>query len=241
MMLYALPRSFGWKRLITGPASARASETNSVFRTGVVLCSLALATAERMTFSTMTAARFLEKRSIASASSTSRPRTRSSTSRAFRGAMRANLCFASNAILHLMNPTHARFRTRGYVISQLSCRRCARTGLGGLLTAVTSKNSRRRKLAELVADHVFLNEHLQELVPVVNLKRVAHKFRDDRAGPGPGLNGLLGLVVVQARDLFVKLLVDVRTFFCTAAHVFSEDPGNAGAISSYWLTVCGRC
>jgi hypothetical protein len=55
---------------------------------------LAFATAERITLATISLARFSLNRSIASASSTSRPRTRSSTSRAFRGAIRANLRFA---------------------------------------------------------------------------------------------------------------------------------------------------
>ena len=91
---YALPGSFGWNRLITGPASTRASETNSVLRDDATSCSLALATAERMTFSIMPLARCLLKRSNVIASSTSRPRTRSISRRALRGPMRAKRCLA---------------------------------------------------------------------------------------------------------------------------------------------------
>src|SRR5206468_3570161 len=162
---------------------------------GVALCSLALATALRTTFSIITLARFLEKRSIARASSTSRPRIKSITSRALRGAMRANRCLASNGI----QTSGFRVRGSGFRVqdsiseprtlnpepsfsSSRGRRRGRGTGgsFGGLLAGVATEHSRRRKLAELVADHVFLHEHLQELVPVVNLKRMAHKLRDDR-------------------------------------------------------------
>ena len=69
---YALPRSFGWNRLMIGPGSTHALATNSVFRCGTS-CSLALATAERMTFSIIPLARCLANRSMVIASSTSRP------------------------------------------------------------------------------------------------------------------------------------------------------------------------
>jgi len=78
-----------------------------------------------------------------------------------------------------------------------------------------------------MTDHVFLNEHLQEFVPVVNLKRMAHKLRDDRAGPCPGLDGLLGLVVVQTGNLFEEFLVDVGTFFGAGLISSPKTPGRA--------------
>ena len=74
--------------LVIGPGSTRAVATNRVLREGTS-CSLALATAERITFSIMPVARCLANRSCVIASSTSRPRTRSMISRAFRGAIRA--------------------------------------------------------------------------------------------------------------------------------------------------------
>src|SRR5436309_1624249 len=89
--------------------------------------------------------------------------------------------------------------------------RCARRR-GGLLTAVTAEDPRGGELAQLVPDHIFLHENAQELVAVVDLERVAHKFRDDRAGPGPGLDRLLRTVVVQTRDLAEQLLVDEGAF-----------------------------
>src|SRR5262245_53750972 len=89
---------------------------------------------------------------------------------------------------------------------------------GGLATAVPAENPGRRKFTELVPDHVFLHKHLQELVAVVHFKRVTDELRNDRARPSPGLDGLLGAVLVELRNLLEKLLVNERTFFCASAH-----------------------
>src|SRR5215210_2223322 len=72
----------------------------------------------------------------------------------------------------------------------------ARRAFGGFAAAVASENSRRGKLAELVADHVFLHEHAVELVAVVNFKRMPDKFGDDGAGAGPGLQGRFGAILI---------------------------------------------
>src|SRR5437868_4718302 len=101
MMSYALPRSLGMKRLMVGPGSTQAADTYKALRFTDTSCSFALATAERMTFSTSPLARCLENWSNVIASSTFRPRTRSTIRRAFRGAMRQYLCFASNGIANL--------------------------------------------------------------------------------------------------------------------------------------------
>src|SRR5438105_4801469 len=119
------------------------------------------------------------------------------------------------------NPGHAQTCSTGlYELS--SCRRrCGRGAggsFGGLLAGVATEHSRRRKLAELVADHVFPHENFEELVPVVNLKRVAHELRDDRACTGPCPDRLLGFILVETIHFLVKLLVNVRTFFGASAH-----------------------
>ena len=88
----------------------------------------------------------------------------------------------------------------------------------GLLAAVPAERAGRGKLAELVPDHIFLNKHLQKLVAVVNLKRMAHKLRRDRTRPGPSLDGLLRPILIQLRDLLEKFLVDEWTFFSATAH-----------------------
>ena len=86
---------------MTGPGSAQALATNKAFRCGVTSCSMALATAERTTFSIMPLARCLLNRRRLIASSTLRPRIRFINSRALRGEMRAKECLAWNAMNHL--------------------------------------------------------------------------------------------------------------------------------------------
>src|SRR6201995_1932047 len=82
-----------------------------------------------------------------------------------------------------------------------------------LAAAMATEDPRRRELAELVPDHVFLNEHAKVLVPVVNLKRMAHELRDDRAGARPGLERLLCTILVQLGNLLVEFLIYIRAFF----------------------------
>src|SRR6266704_3005192 len=93
------------------------------------------------------------------------------------------------------------------------CGRARRSRHRGLLAAVAFEDPRRRELAELVSDHVFLHEHLDELVPVVDLERVPDEFGDDRARATPGLERLFGAALVEHPHAVEQLLVDERTFF----------------------------
>src|SRR5436190_19442921 len=113
------------------------------------------------------------------------------------------------------SPEQARAANRWSSSSRRARRR------GRLLAAVASEDARRAELAEPVPDHIFLHEHAQELVPVVDLERVAHELQNDRAGHRPRLDGLLRPVLVQLRDLFVELFVYIRSLFCAAAHLLS--------------------
>src|SRR5687767_4811936 len=99
-------------------------------------------------------------------------------------------------------------------------RRRARPGLGGLATAVAAEHARRCELAELVPDHVFLHEDLEELVAVVHLERVPDELGDDRARAGPRAQRLLGAVLVQLGHATKEFLVDVRSFFGASAHSY---------------------
>src|SRR5687768_14494260 len=57
---------------------------------------------------------------------------------------------------------------------------CRRARGCRLLPAVTTEDPGRGELAELMPDHVLGDEHLEELVPVVDLERVAHELGNDR-------------------------------------------------------------
>src|SRR5665213_2020510 len=82
-----------------------------------------------------------------------------------------------------------------------------------LAAAVATGRAGRGKLAELVPDHVFLNEHADKLVPIVDFKRMSHKFRDNRASPLPSLQRLLGPCLIQNGNPSVELLVNIGAFF----------------------------
>ena len=81
------------------------------------------------------------------------------------------------------------------------------------------EDPRRREFAELVTDHVFLHEHLDELVPVMDFERVSDELRDDRARPTPGLERLLGAALVEHPHAVEQLLIDERAFFCASTHI----------------------
>ncbi len=46
--------------------------------------------------------------------------------------------------------------------------------------AMTSENARRRKFAELVAHHIFRDEHRQKRFAIVHVKSVANEIRLNR-------------------------------------------------------------
>ena len=56
--------------------------------------------------------------------------------------------------------------------------------------AVTAEVSRRRKLAQLVTNHIFGHKYFEVRLAVVHHKRVAHKHRYDSTGPPPSRDWL---------------------------------------------------
>src|SRR6516165_6417162 len=81
----------------------------------------------------------------------------------------------------------------------------------GLASAMSAERSRRRKLAELVSDHVFGHVQPGKLSAVVNQERHADKLGNDRAVAGPRLERLA--LAQAAIDLGSKAFVHVRTTF----------------------------
>src|SRR5438046_977820 len=69
--------------------------------------------------------------------------------------------------------------------------------------AVALECPRRRKLAELVADHVFRHVQANELPPVVNQERHADEFGNDGAVPRPRLDRLTHVRALVALDFGV--------------------------------------
>src|SRR5690606_20814083 len=104
---------------------------------------------------THSAAFFFENCRIACASPTGLPRIRSTTSRILRGLCRLYLLMALASMAPLPG---LRLLVRE-------------------LAAMAPEQTRRRKLTELVPDHVLRHVDRHELVAVVHCERVAHELR----------------------------------------------------------------
>ena len=75
------------------------------------------------------------------------------------------------------------------------------------------ENPRRRKLTELVADHVFRHVDRDELAPVVNGNSVADEVRVNGGPARPGAHDLLVVDLIHCVDLLGEVIVDEGTFF----------------------------
>src|SRR4051794_11669440 len=84
--------------------------------------------------------------------------------------------------------------------------------------AVRLEDTRRGKLAELVADHVLGDVHGDERLAVVHAERVADEFGRDRRAAGPGLNRLLRAAFHGLVDFFLQVVIDEETFFDGTCH-----------------------
>jgi hypothetical protein len=74
------------------------------------------------------------------------------------------------------------------------------------------KQTRGRKFAELVTNHVFGHENRLKNLSVVNQKRVADKIRRHHRAPRPGLNWFFRARVVHLIDLLQKMRFDDGSF-----------------------------
>ena len=79
---------------------------------------------------------------------------------------------------------------------------------------MTLKGSSRSKLAQLVPDHIFGNEHFHVVAAVMHHERVPHKFRDDRTGTSPSLDRFLGPRIILPAHFLVHLGINEGPFFC---------------------------
>src|SRR5579864_5466168 len=85
---------------------------------------------------------------------------------------------------------------------------------------MTAKRARRRKLAELMPDHVLGDEHRHVRLAVVNADRVTDHRRYDRGRAAPRLDDALFAPLVHAFDLSDQMLGDERALLEAAAHYF---------------------
>src|SRR5262249_12682895 len=83
---------------------------------------------------------------------------------------------------------------------------------------VPLEGASRREFTELVAHHRLGDEHRHVLAPVVHREGVADEVRDDRRSPRPGLDDLLGVLVVLDVDLLEQMVVDERALLQAAWH-----------------------
>src|SRR4051794_39459049 len=195
----ARPWARGRKRFSVGPSSTYAWLMNSSRRSRFLLCS-ALAMALASTFATGSLADCGANRSTSSASSASMPRTRSMTRRHFIGVVRTKRACARAALA-------GRCRT---LFS-------ATTGPPVVLD-VAAEGARGRELAELVPDHRLGHEDRDVLASVVDGDRVPEEVGDDRRTTRPGLDDVLGALLVLHVHLLEQVVVDEGTLLQTARH-----------------------
>src|SRR5690606_25215919 len=149
---------------------------------------VALATAERSTFSTTRLAFCGEKRRTARASSTLLPRIISVTSRALRGDSRTY---------------------RATARASMACSSSLQRGRALRMVAVTPEGPRRGELAQLVAHHVLGDVNGHMLPAVMDGDGVAHHLRGDGRRPGPGLDDPTLPGLVQLLDALHQLGVHI--------------------------------
>ena len=81
------------------------------------------------------------------------------------------------------------------------------------MRTVFLKDTRRRKLAELVADHILGHEHGDKRLAVVHQKRVADKIRRHHRLARPRFHRLLRGRRIHLVDFLEKMRFDEGSFF----------------------------
>src|SRR5271165_1427461 len=81
------------------------------------------------------------------------------------------------------------------------------------------KGTGRRKLAELVADHLLGHHHRDVLVAVVDAEGQPDELRQDRRTTAPGLDHVMPARRTRGLCLLEQITVDERTFPHRTRHV----------------------
>src|SRR3954454_4033525 len=80
-----------------------------------------------------------------------------------------------------------------------------------LVLDVTAEGARRSELPELVPDHAFGHEDRHVLATVVHGNGVTEHRRHDHGSARPGLDDVLGALLVLTVDLLHQVVIDERT------------------------------
>src|SRR5579884_4497743 len=84
--------------------------------------------------------------------------------------------------------------------------------LAFLIRGMAVERARRRKLAELHADHFLVDRHRHELAAVVDIEGQADELRQDRRTARPGLERRATTLLLRSLRLLQKRKLDERTF-----------------------------
>src|SRR5215470_6829682 len=88
-----------------------------------------------------------------------------------------------------------------------------------LVGRMAMEGAGRRELAELMADHVLVDHHRQELVAVVDAEGQADELRQDRRAPRPHLDDLVAAAAARGLRLLQQIAIDERALPNRAGHV----------------------
>ena len=84
---------------------------------------------------------------------------------------------------------------------------------------MTLEGSGGSELTQLMADHIFSYIYRNVLLTVMNGNGVTDEFREYGGCARPGLEYVLGAVLIHGTDARVELFFYLRCFFQTSAHV----------------------
>src|SRR5262249_41567167 len=98
--------------------------------------------------------------------------------------------------------------------------RCARA-FGLAIRRMAVERTRRRELAELVADHFLGDDHRDVLLPVIDAEGQPNELRQDRRAPRPDADHLVASGRARSIRLLQQITVDKRTLPDRTRHTVS--------------------
>ena len=81
------------------------------------------------------------------------------------------------------------------------------------------KNARRRKLSQFMPNHILGDEYRDELLAIVNRKRMSYELGHYRRSTGPCADDSLLIYLIQLLDLLPQMLIDERSLLDRSRHL----------------------